>query len=657
MNNMKVSVQVKNDHLERISRVRKPILAVAELIWNGVDADANQVGVEFTHNALGGLERIRVADNGSGLPRPEAESAFGNLGGSEKRHANRSKVKHRLLHGKAGKGRFRAFALGQTVRWHTTFSQNGSRVEYEITGSRNDIGTFEITDPTPGKGRTGTEVIIEDIDKNFPSLRGADAIQEITQLFALYLREYPDVEILYDGTKIDPSAVEELVADYQLDPIETADGKTVTASLTIIEWKIQTERSLFLCDNDGFALAEMPPGIQAPGFNFTAYLKSEFLRELDEQDALVLEELQPDLAKLLEGSKERLRDHFRRRTAERAVDLVEAWKKDKVYPFEGEPQDIIEESERQVFDVLALNLNAYLPHFDEADSKNKRLSLQLLKQALERDPTALQKILQDVLNLPIEKQQELAELLRKTSLTAIINASKIVANRLDFLRGLEVLLFEKESREHLLERSQLHRILADQTWIFGEHFNLTVDDQSLTEVLNKHLSILGRSVETVDQVLREDGTVAIVDLMLSRIVPQPRADEREHLVVELKRPSQNIDPTIATQIESYALAVAADERFKDTKTRWIFWAVSNDISESVRKKAKQKNRPQGILYEDDEGKITVWVKSWGQIIEDCRGRLDFFRKQLEYSADRNSAVEYLRQTHERYLPKGLKSEA
>ena len=66
---MKISVQVQSDHLERISKVRKPIIAVAELIWNGLDADATEVRAEFDHNALGALERIRVIDNGSGLRR------------------------------------------------------------------------------------------------------------------------------------------------------------------------------------------------------------------------------------------------------------------------------------------------------------------------------------------------------------------------------------------------------------------------------------------------------------------------------------------------------------------------------------------------------------------------------------------------------------
>jgi len=82
--------------------------------------------------------------------------------------------------------------------------------------------------------------------------------------------------------------------------------------------------------------------------------------------------------------------------------------------------------------------------------------------------------------------------------------------------------------------------------------------------------------------------------MLSRNIPQPRADEREHLIVELKRPKKVIDSGAYDQIESYAMAVAADERFRDTKTRWIFWAVSDDI---VR--ARQPNKPEGLyrLYD------------------------------------------------------------
>jgi len=490
--------------------------------------------------------------------------------------------------------------------------------------------------------------------KNFPSLFGQEAIQEITQHFALYLREYPDVTIWYDRQKIDPASIEERVSTYPLEPTTVGTGETVDAELTIIEWKTQTERAIFICDKAGFALSEIPPGIHAPGFSFTAYLKSDFLRELDEQDALVLEDLHPDLKKLLEAAKEQMREHFRKRTAEQAANLVEGWKKEKIYPYDGESKTIIEETERQVFDVLALNLNAYLPDFERADPRNKRLALRLLKQALETSPTALQGIFHDLLNLPVEKQDELAELLKRTTLSAVINASKTVADRLNFLKGLEVLVFDPETKEQLLERRQLHRILAEHTWVFGEEFNLSVDDQSLTEVLKKHLRLLGREPEDEKPVLREDESAGVVDLMLSRQIPQPRADEREHLVIELKRPTQDVDASVAAQIKSYAFAVADDERFRDTRTRWIFWAISNDIADAVRKEAKQRNRPEGMLYDDDEGRITIWVRTWGQIIESCRARLNFFQQCLEYTADKDSAVAYLRKMHEKYLPKALK---
>jgi hypothetical protein len=48
-----------------------------------------------------------------------------------------------------------------------------------------------------------------------------------------------------------------------------------------------------------------------------------------------------------------------------------------------------------------------------------------------------------------------------------------------------------------------------------------------------------------------------------------------------------IDSGVYDQIESYAMAVAGDERIRDTQTRWIFWAVSDDIASNIRVRARQ----------------------------------------------------------------------
>ena len=38
-----LKVEVALDHIDGLSRAKKPILGLAELIWNSVDADATQV--------------------------------------------------------------------------------------------------------------------------------------------------------------------------------------------------------------------------------------------------------------------------------------------------------------------------------------------------------------------------------------------------------------------------------------------------------------------------------------------------------------------------------------------------------------------------------------------------------------------------------------
>jgi hypothetical protein len=110
-----------------------------------------------------------------------------------------------------------------------------------------------------------------------------------------------------------------------------------------------------------------------------------------------------------------------------------------------------------VFDVVALNVSEYLTDFDKTDAQSKRFSLRLLRQAIEESPSAVQKIIQDVLDLPADKRDDLAALLKRTTLSALINASKVVADRLDFLRGLEILLFDPQSyRTRHVEFAPLH---------------------------------------------------------------------------------------------------------------------------------------------------------------------------------------------------------
>jgi hypothetical protein len=132
---------------------------------------------------------------------------------------------------------------------------------------------------------------------------------------------------------------------------------------------------------------------------FTAYLSSKLLEEMEENGTIEMEEF-ADLRKLLDITKDQLRRHFLRRDAEKASGVVEQWKHEDIYPYAGEPKDIIEETERQVFDVVAVNLDAYVEDFKESKPHSKKLTFTLLRYALESNPSSLNFILEQVVGFP-----------------------------------------------------------------------------------------------------------------------------------------------------------------------------------------------------------------------------------------------------------------
>ncbi|MDL2027668.1 hypothetical protein MT364_23645, partial [Vibrio parahaemolyticus] len=165
---------------------------------------------------------------------------------------------------------------------------------------------------------------------------------------------------------------------------------------------------------------------------------------------------------------------------------IDRWKKEEIYPYKNRSYSPIEQAEKDMFDILAVNISDSIPSFEKSDKTIKKFQLQLLKQVVNTQPSDLQDILKEVLKLSKKKQKELSELIKDVSLNSIINMSKVVSDRIAFITGLEEILYNKETKAILKERTQLHKILAENTWVFGDAFNMTVNDQSLTKVLEKH---------------------------------------------------------------------------------------------------------------------------------------------------------------------------
>ncbi|MCE9554582.1 MAG: ATP-binding protein [Planctomycetes bacterium] len=634
---LKKQVKTSREHIQSLSKAT-PLQAVEELIWNGLDAGGPMVEVRLALGEMGSLQNIEIIDSGAGIPQDQLEQAFGEIGNSQKVRLKVNKD-GRLFHGSEGKGRLKALALCRQPEWIITYRKNGELRRYSIKINRDDPDYFEVgEEETIGTGTTGTTVSLAYVDEQCASLLGGNARDILTRRFALYLSEYPGTSITYHGQVLKVDELIQVKADYPL-PVEEGQPP---ATVTVIEWRFKLDsRKLYLCNESGFSFHDIPLRLHALGVDYTAYLRTPKVKEWADSGLLTTTEMDPSVQRVLDLAREQIRAHIRERLALTAQDVVTEWKQQEVYPYrDEEAKNPLVAAEQQVFDIVAVHVHELHPTFKVSDLDNKRLILTLIRKALESDPSALTSLLKSYVDLPEEEQKELADLLERTTLSSLIRAGKVVTERLDTLQAFEHILFNDDWKERLLERTQLHRLLAHELWVLDEEYLVATDDEGLHAVLKKHLHILGRPELAPDaDVKMIDGKDGIPDLMLWH---RRKVDRSlfEHLVVELKRPRDFLGQDEVAQIEKYAFTVIEDERFMTDKVQWKFVLLGNDLDSYARQRASSDSHPEGCIYR--KGNVSIWVRRWADVLADARARYEFFRDKLNIEASSDVGLKTLK---------------
>jgi hypothetical protein len=139
----------------------------------------------------------------------------------------------------------------------------------------------------------------------------------------------------------------------------------------------------------------------------------------------------------------------------------------------------------------------------------------------------------------------------------------------------------------------------------------------------------------------------IVDLMFGKRRQVHRATDLEHLVVELKAPKVLIKEEQVRQVEGYARAMASDDRFDKSNTRWLFWALSKEIDEEYAQYRRGDLGRAGLIHRS--ANLSIWLKSWGSLFAENRARLQFYQDALSLKITRGKALEHLQTTYGRYL--------
>lgn len=644
-----LDIGVEKDHIESLTKANG-ISSLMELLWNALDADASEIRVDFKRTTLGGYEYITIKDNGHGLTYEKAQDVFSRLGGSEKKTKTQSPT-GRQYHGKEGKGRYKGLALGDFVKFTSTFQSNGSLSEFNITLDRNHLSRTEISDLKQlkkGEGESGFKVEIENINnKNAENALRVENRKELEEKFASYWISYPGFKIYFNNNELEFASL--IKNSEEVEIKVDKDGLIYKFIIKVIEWNFENKKKTYLCNAQGIPFLETNLGIRS-SIPISVFIQSIYIEKLQRENTLDLYEADDIVLGILKSSKDFAREYIRKRLHEYSREFIQDLKQKGIYPYKEPAENLIEESKRQVFDIVALQIHEHLPSFNDQDDRNKKLTLSLVSEALENDSKNLRKILNEIIELPEEQRDDLAELLESTSLSNIIDTMAEIKNRLNFLNGLEQIIYDKDLNKHFLERKHLHKIIINETWLFGDEYTYGVDDLTLKNVLKAYLKDSLKREDFEDIVNSEDNSQleTIPDVCLWQQYSLGTAG-KENLVIELKRPSLNAGMTEMGQIMSYASNVALDKRFPKDKTRWKFILITKDVKKELEPQLKQKNRKFGHVSEGEN--FDVYVLSWGDIISEAKQRHEFIKEKLNLNLqDNEEGLKYLKTKYKQYLP-------
>ena len=145
--------------------------AICEYIWNGFDAEATEVKVDFDVNNLGGIKELRITDNGTGIRFESLDRTFRPFFESYREFKKAANLKVSAIHGKNGVGRLTFFRFARAALWESVYSSNGgSPYRFSISVDVNSLNTYRNSTPVLCDSPTGTAVTFTDIlpmDKYF----------------------------------------------------------------------------------------------------------------------------------------------------------------------------------------------------------------------------------------------------------------------------------------------------------------------------------------------------------------------------------------------------------------------------------------------------------------------------------------------------------
>ena len=636
------SVELTSTGIRRMLKKYTPEKAIAEYIWNGFDAKAKIIKIDFEIESeeLDTLKSITIVDDGKGINYDELQYKFRPILESQKKHASDDGD---FVRGKNGYGRLTFFKFASKAVWNTTYNNKGKKFNYEISIISDSLTKYNTNDVSETIEQIGTKVAFEGLSEDMSlAFVNKKLVPFLKAEFAWYLELNSEFKIIINGNELEYNSIIE-----ENTPVSITVGSK-TFNCKYLQWNVKPndEYSRFYFLNNALDVkATKTTLLNKKGDDFwhSVVVVDDFF----EQEMLECKEDMSISPSLFENKEARqtykdlidklngfLKAKRRPFLKEQAYKMIDKYKTDKVFPNFGDSEWEVKRKEE--LEELVVSLYEVEPKvFVKLNNEQQTIFLQLLNLIMdsgERD--SLFKIIGEVVDLDFNDREEFAKLLETTRLKYVISTIRIIKDRILMLEDLKKIVFDHELKAG--EVKHLQRFIEQHYWIFGEEYRFVcAEEVKFEEALRKYVFIL-RGVDEETYIAHPD-KYKEMDLFLAGT--EHRNGAPNNLVVEIKNPTtiKKLTNKEYGQIETYIDVILKQDCFNDNRELWTFYLIGQDYDAIVERKITDKLT--GLTMKGDN--FRLYVKKWSQIVNDVEIRLKFLLEKLKMEREELSKATVL----------------
>lgn len=649
---MILQLSVKNQSIESSGITSDYKEAICEYIWNGFEAHATEVNIDYSLNVASGVGTLSISDNGEGIVYNSISDTFGAFLTSQK---NLLSLKMKSKANK-GKGRFSFSAFATGAKWITTYKEPDSDdyKEYEIVLENDKKEVLNYTEPQISAiKKTGTKVEFDNIFSLTAENMAFEVLEPaLLKEFAwfLYLCKGRNLKININGKPIEYDKY--INTEFSEKTIATIAGSRF--EVTLIVWA-EAIREKFCCYF--FDSKDEVKNIETTSFNrntvefnHSVFVKSDFFdgqecidTEMesdqislftDEDDKKVYKDLKKFIAEFIE---KKIGNYMSQKADDAVRQMIE---ERKTFPeFSDDPYGKMQKQdlEKVTKEIYKIEPKIFY-RLKPVQEKSLLGFLNLLLNSRERENVLT--IVEQIVELTPEQRQDFSDMLRKTKLENVIDTIKFIQDRYKVIELLKNIVFDMT--QYANEREHIQKIVQQHFWLFGEQFNLASADERMKNALEKYINILygEKDIEAIlDEDAEQERRMDIFMCNARDIEASFGTTMEENIIVELKAPKVILSKKVLRQIEDYMDFVRKQPNFNSEYRRWKFIAVCKEVDEDVKGRYKtfEDKGKIGLVHKIEN--YEVYALTWDDIFKSFELRHAPLLKRLKY--DREKLAEEL----------------